>query len=34
MLDLERLMRRHSGEIQRFLSEWMGDEVKDQGDVA
>jgi DDE superfamily endonuclease len=34
VLDLERLMRQHSGEIQRFLSEWLGDEEKDQEDVA
>jgi hypothetical protein len=26
VLDLERLMRRHRGEIQRFLSEWLGNE--------
>jgi len=34
VLDLERLMRRHSGEIQRFLSERLGDEEKNQEDVA
>lgn len=28
VLDLERLMRRHRGEIQRFLSEWLGPEEK------
>jgi hypothetical protein len=26
VLDLERLMRRHAGEIRRFLSEWLGSE--------
>jgi DDE superfamily endonuclease len=26
VLDLERLMRRHQGEIRRFLSEWLGSE--------
>jgi hypothetical protein len=26
VLDLERLMRRHRGEIQRFLSDWLGTE--------
>jgi hypothetical protein len=26
VLDLERLMRRHRGEIQRFLSKWLGNE--------
>jgi DDE superfamily endonuclease len=26
VLDLERLMRRHQGEIRRFLSEWLGTE--------
>ena len=26
VLDLERLMRRHRGEVQRFLSEWLGHE--------
>lgn len=26
VLDVERLLRRHRGEIQRFLSEWLGDE--------
>ena len=26
VLDLERLMRRHRGEIQHFLSEWLGNE--------
>jgi hypothetical protein len=26
VLDLERLMRRHRGEIQRFLSDWLGNE--------
>jgi hypothetical protein len=26
VLDLERLMRRHRGEIQRLLSEWLGTE--------
>ena len=34
VLDLERLMRRHRAEIQRFLSEWLGDEQKTQEDVA
>ena len=34
VLYLEQLTRRHSGEIQRFLSEWLGDEEKDQEDVA
>jgi DDE superfamily endonuclease len=28
VLDLERLMRRHRGEIRRFLSEWLGTEEK------
>ena len=26
VLDVERMLRRHRGEIQRFLSEWLGDE--------
>src|SRR4030095_16727201 len=26
VLDVERLLRRHRAEIQRFLSEWLGDE--------
>lgn len=26
VLDVERLLRRHRGEIQRFLAEWLGDE--------
>ena len=30
----ERLMRRHSGEIQRFLSEWLGHEEKGRENVA
>jgi hypothetical protein len=34
VLDLERLMRRHREEIQRFLSEWLGDEEKTREDVA
>jgi hypothetical protein len=34
MLDLERLMRRHRGEIQRFLSEWLGTEEKTEEDAA
>jgi hypothetical protein len=34
VLDLERLMRRHRAEIQRFLSEWLGTEEKTQEDVA
>ncbi len=34
VLDLEQLTRRHGGGIQRFLSEWLGDEEKDQEDVA
>jgi hypothetical protein len=34
VLDLERLMRRHRGEIHRFLSEWLGDEEKTEEDVA
>jgi hypothetical protein len=34
VLDLERLMRRHRGEIQRFLSEWLGTEEKTEEDVA
>jgi DDE superfamily endonuclease len=34
VLDLERLMRRHRGEIQQFLSEWLGEEEKTQEDVA
>jgi hypothetical protein len=34
VLDLERLMRRHRGEIQQFLSEWLGAEEKTQEDVA
>jgi hypothetical protein len=34
VLDLERLMRRHRGEIQRFLSEWLGTEEKTKEDVA
>jgi hypothetical protein len=34
VLDLERLMRRYRGEIQQFLSEWLGDEEKTQEDVA
>ena len=28
VLDAERLMRRHREEIQRLLSEWLGDEGK------
>jgi hypothetical protein len=34
VLDLERLMRRHRGEIQRFLSEWLGNEEKTEEDAA
>jgi hypothetical protein len=34
VLDAERLMRRHRGEIQRLLSEWVGDEGKTEGDAA
>jgi len=34
VLDLERLMRRHRGEIQRFLSEWLGTEEKTEEEVA
>jgi hypothetical protein len=34
VLDLERLMRRHREEIQRFLSEWLGDEEKTRENVA
>jgi len=30
VLYLEQLTRRHSGEIQRFLSEWLGDGVRSQ----
>ena len=31
---IERLMRRHRGEIQRFLSEWLGTEEKTEEDAA
>jgi DDE superfamily endonuclease len=34
VLDVERLMRRHRGEIQRGLSEWLGTEEKTEGDAA
>lgn len=34
VLDAVRLMRRHSREIQRFLSKWVGSEEKNQGDAA
>jgi hypothetical protein len=34
VLDAQRLMRRHRAEIQRLLSEWLGDEGKTEGDVA
>jgi hypothetical protein len=34
VLDLERLMRRHRGEIQRCLSEWLGTEEKTEEDAA
>jgi hypothetical protein len=34
VLDAERLMRRHRGEIQRFLSEWLGTAEKTEGAVA
>jgi hypothetical protein len=34
VLDAERLMRRHRGEIQRFLSEWLGAAEKTEGAVA
>jgi hypothetical protein len=34
VLDLERLMRRHRGEIQQFLSEWLGTEEKTEEDAA
>ncbi len=34
VLDLERLMRQHRAEIQQLLSEWLGDEEKNQEDVA
>jgi hypothetical protein len=34
VLDAERLMRRHRGEIQRFLAEWLGTEEKTEGDAA
>ena len=31
VLDVERLMRRHAGEIRRLLSEWLGDEGENRG---
>jgi hypothetical protein len=34
VLDAERLMRRHRAEIQRFLSEWLGDEGETEEAVA
>ena len=34
MLDAERLMRRHRGQIQRFLSKWEGNERITEGDAA
>jgi hypothetical protein len=34
VLDAERLMRRHRGEIQRHLSEWLGSEEDSEGDAA
>jgi DDE superfamily endonuclease len=34
VLDAERLMRRHRGEIQRFLSEWLGTEENSEEDAA
>jgi hypothetical protein len=34
VLDAERLMRRHRGEIQRLLSEWLGDEGETEEAVA
>jgi hypothetical protein len=34
VLDAERLMRRHRAEIQRLLSEWLGDEGKTEEAVA
>jgi DDE superfamily endonuclease len=34
VLDAERLMRRHRGEIQRFLSDWLGTEEKPEEDAA
>ena len=34
VLDLERLMRRHRGEIQRCLSQWLGTEEKTEEDAA
>ncbi len=34
VLDAERLLRRHRGEIQRFLSEWLGTAEKTEGAVA
>jgi hypothetical protein len=34
VLDVERLFRRHAGEIRQLLSDWLGDEEKSSEDVA
>jgi hypothetical protein len=34
VLDVERLFRRHAGEIRQLLSDWLGDEEKTREDVA
>jgi hypothetical protein len=34
VLDVERLFRRHAGEIRQLLSDWLGDEEKTRDDVA
>jgi len=34
VLDVERLFRRHAGEIRQLLSDWLGDEEKTKEDVA
>jgi DDE superfamily endonuclease len=34
VLDVERLFRRHAGEIRQLLSEWLGNEEKTREDVA
>ncbi len=34
VLDVERLFRRHAGEIRQLLSDWLGDEEKTREDLA
>ena len=34
VLDVERLFRRHAGEIRQLLSKWLGDDENSREDVA